>query len=108
MRLRNWLLKRPSVDIALTLFRKVKTYDRSDRFTTQPLPTYTWVVKRAGLHPSMDKYWTGRYVSTAKTVDNCWSLDKAKARRFQSQESAKYCVKNSDACEGWSLYYTQV
>ena len=108
MSISKWIQQRPSIDIALTLFRRVKPYDRRNHPVTQPLPTYTWVVKRCGKHPSIDKYWTGRHVATAKTVDNCWTLDKAKARRFQSEKSAKHCVMNSDACDGWKLYYTQI
>lgn len=108
MRMRNWILNRPSIDIALTLYRRVKPYDNSNHPTTQPIPTYTWVVVREGKHPSTNKYWTGRHLSTAKSVDNCWSLDKAKARRFQSEQTAKHCAMNSDACDGWKLYYTQI
>jgi hypothetical protein len=106
MRMRNWILNRPSVDIALTLFRRVKPYDRKNHPTTQPLPTYTWVVKRCGKHPSIDKYWTGRHLATAKTTDNCWSLLPHRARRFQSEGMAKYASTNSEACEGQALYYT--
>ena len=108
MKLSKWIQQRPSIDIALTLFRRVKPYDRKNHPVTQPLPTYTWVVKRCGKHPSIDKYWTGRHIATAKTTDNCWSLDKAKARRFQSEQTAKHCAMNSDACDGWKLYYTQI
>ena len=70
MKLSKWIQQRPSIDIALTLYRRVKPHDRKNHPVTQPIPTYTWVVKRCGKHPSTDKYWTGRHITTAKTSDN--------------------------------------
>lgn len=69
-------------------------------------PTYNWVVKRAGKHPSCDAYWTGLHRASSRKTDNCWSLHPHRARRFQTEAQAKYVSSQSEACEGHPLYYT--
>lgn len=75
---------------------------------TRKQPCFDWVVVRQIQSPCVVIYWTGKARNTAKTIDNVWTIDERKARRFQTEASARWSAENTWATAGLPLTYKQV
>ena len=89
MKLKAWLLNRPSIDILLTVYRNILPYDMTP---IEPEP-YTWVIAKTKEFASIKFYWTG--VTTTTDPRRLWTSHLERAKFFQSRDTALYVFRNN-------------